>query len=111
MIAKLINGYPVPCPKHGEDVSGRYHTNLPKYYETHLDEAAEDVYYPVVYTEKPIGNYIESWEMQTVEGVMSIVQIWTEYTPQPEPMPVPDPYQMRADIDYIAMMGDYDIGG
>ncbi len=111
MIAKLVSGNLVPCPAQGVDVSGRMHTNLPRYYETHTDAAAEDGYYPVQYTDKPEGDYVSSWELQTVDCVQTIVQVWTPYTPEPEPMPVPDPYQMRADIDYIAMMGDFNIGG
>lgn len=109
MIAKLINGCPVPCPKQGADGSGNYHTNLPRFYENYLEIAATDGYYPVVYTEKPEGNYIDSWNLQLYEGAQSIVQIWTEYTPTPEP-PVPDIYKMQADIDYLLMMGDYDGG-
>lgn len=111
MIAKLVNGYPVPCPKTGADGSGKYHTNLPKFYENHLGIAADDGFYPVQYTEKPDGDYLASWELQTTQNGTMIVQIWTSYTPEPEPMPTPDPYQMRADIDYLAMMTGNDLGG
>lgn len=110
MIAKLINGVPVPCPKQGADGSGNYHTNLPKFYENHLEIAADDGYYPVVYTEKPEGYYIDSWSLQLYEGVQSIVQIWTEYTPTPEPIPV-NVEKLRADVDYIAMMEEIDLEG
>lgn len=110
MIAKLINGCPVPCPKQGADGSGNYHTNLPRFYENHLEIAADDGFYPVVYTEKPEGNYLPSWEIQTIESVQKIVQIWTEYTPTPEPIPV-DVEKLRADVDYIAMMEDIDLEG
>lgn len=95
MIAKLINGYPVPCPKHGEDGSGNHHTNLPRYYENHPDAASDAGYYPVRYTDKPDGDYLPSWELQEVEGVTIIVQLWTPYTPQPEPV---DPITERLEM-------------
>ena len=95
MIAKLVNGYPVPCPKKGADGSGSFHTNLPLYYARHLDVAAEDGYYPVQYTDKPDGDYLPSWELQEVEGVTMIVQLWTPYTPQPEPV---DPITERLEM-------------
>ena len=109
MIAKLTNGRLVPCPRQGRDGRGGLHTNLPLYYERHADAAERDGFYPVVYTDKPEGDYRSSWALQEVEGVMQIVQTWTEYTPEPEP-PVPDIYKMQADIDYLLMMGDYDGG-
>ena len=107
MIGKLENGAMRPCPKSGLDGSGVMHTNLAAFYEKHADTAAEDGFYPVQYTDKPEGNYLPSWELIGGE----IVQVWTEYTPQPEPEPAPDPFQMRADIDYLAMMTDNDLGG
>ena len=81
MIGKLENGNMIPCPKSGTDGNGILHTNLPAYYEKHLDRAGADSYYPVRYTEKPDGDYLPSWELIGGE----IVQVWTPYTPQPEP--------------------------
>ena len=106
MLARLINGCTVPCPKQGTDGSGSFHTNLPLYYARHLDVAAEDGYYSVRQTDKPDGDYRSSWALQEVEGVMQIVQTWTEYTPEPGPV---DPIMERMDeqdakIDYLAMM-------
>ena len=95
MIAKLANGHPVPCPQKGADGSGKMHTNLPLYYARHLDVAAEDGFYPVQYTDKPDGDYLASYEMQEVEGVTMIVQVWTPYTPQPEPV---DPITERLEM-------------
>lgn len=106
MIGRLENGNMIPCPKSGTDGNGILHTNLPAYYEKHLDIAAADGYYPVRYTEKPEGNYIYSWELQS--GV--IVQVWSPYEPQPEP-PYVDTIKLRADVDYIAMMTDVDLDG
>ena len=91
MIAKLVNGYPVQCPKRGEDGAGVYHTNLPRYYETHPDAAAAAGYYPMMYTDKPDGDYAPLWELQNGQ----IVQVWTEYTPQPEPE---DPVATRLEM-------------
>lgn len=107
MIGRLENGALYACPKSGLDGAGVMHTNLPAYYERHIDTAAADGYYPVRYTDKPEGNYLPSWDLIAGE----IVQVWTEYTPQPEPEPAPNPFQMRADIDYLAMMTDNDLGG
>ena len=105
MIAQLVDGRMIPCPKQGRDGVGHLHTNLQTYYEKHLDKAAADGYYPVKYTPQPIGYYTSAWELINGE----IVQTWTPYTPHPEP-PVPDIYKMQADIDYLLMMGDYDGG-
>ena len=110
MIATLVSGNLVPCPKRGTDGNGKFHTNLPLYYEHHLDVAMSDGYYPVKFTDKPEGNYRESWNIQLDDNVMKIVQIWTEYTPEPEPMPV-DIEKLRSDVDYIAMMTDVDLEG
>ncbi|MBQ7541354.1 MAG: hypothetical protein IJT44_03570 [Clostridia bacterium] len=81
MIAKLENGRLTVCPKCGRDGGRTMHTDLPKYYERNPAAAAEDGYYPVRYTEKPEGDYAPTWELQNGE----IVQVWTAYTPQPEP--------------------------
>ena len=108
MIARLSSeGRLIPCPQIGVDAFGRVHTNLRRFYELFPGVAARDGFYPVRFTDKPEGNYFDSFELRDNE----IVQVWTEYTPEPEPMPEPDPFQMRADIDYIAMMGDYDLEG
>lgn len=80
MIAKLVNGTLYPCPRRGS-ANGSYHTNLPKFYENHPSVAVSDGYYPVRYTEKPEGNYTPSWQLINNE----IVQMWTPYTPEPEP--------------------------
>lgn len=106
MIAKLVDGFPVPCPKTGKDGRGIPHTNLPLYYERNLERAAMDGYYPVHYTEKPIGDFVETWEL--IDG--EIVQVWVPYSPQPEPIPV-NVEKLRADVDYIAMMEDIDLDG
>lgn len=91
MIAKLENGKLVLCPKQGRDGRGGLHTNLPRYYEHHVAVAADDGYYPVVYTDKPEGDYTQSWELQNGD----IVQVWTPYTPEPEPE---DPVAARLDM-------------
>lgn len=91
MIARLTDGRLFPCPQHGQDGSGRLHTNLPLYYEKHPDAASQDGYYPVQYTDKPDGDYTSGWELQN--GV--IVQVWTAYTPEPEPV---DPVAERLDM-------------
>lgn len=91
MIGKLENGALYSCPKSGLDGSGVMHTNLPAYYEKHIDTAAADGYYPVRYTDKPEGDYLPSWELQYGE----IVQVWTPYEPQPEPA---DPIAERLDF-------------
>ena len=88
MIARLENGNIIPCPMNGQDGSGRQHSSLSLYYEKHPDIAAQDGYYPVRYTDKPEGDYQSSWELQNGE----IVQVWTPYTPEPEPV---DPYAER----------------
>ena len=106
MIARLIDGNMIPCPKQGRDGRGGLHTNLQTYYEKHLDKAALDGFYPVRYTDKPEGDYKSAWELINGE----IVQTWTPYTPQPEPIPV-DVDKLRADVDYIAMMEDIDLDG
>lgn len=85
MVAKLENGVLYPCPQHGCDGGGRYHTNLPRFYEHNPDIAVQDGYYPVTHTDKPDGDYLPSWELQEVEGIMQIVQVWSPYTPEPEP--------------------------
>ena len=96
MIARLDNGNLIPCPIQAPDGSGRWHTNMPRYYEQHPDMAAEDGYYPVQRTDKPAdGDYLPSWTLQEVEGVMMIVQVWTPYTPAPEPE---DPVTARLDM-------------
>lgn len=105
MIARLINGNISPCPFHGKDSNGRYHSNLTAYYERHLDEAKLDEYYPVRNTEKPEGNYTASWSLVNDE----ILQVWTPYTPVPEPDI--DLEKLRSDVDYIAMMSDIDLDG
>ena len=99
--ARIENGIVRFCPLVGTDGQGRRHTNLPKYYETAADR---DGWLELVETDKPDGNYAPQYAVQ--DG--KIVQTWE---PAEIPAPEPDPYQMRADIDYIAMMGDYDIGG
>lgn len=96
------------CPLHGADGLGRMHTNLPLFYGKHQEQAAEDGYFPVVYTERPEGYYTPSWELQEIKGVKKIVQVWTEYTPEPEP-PMIEPEKLRADVDYIAMMLDLEL--
>jgi len=110
MFAQLENGVLYPCPQHGCDGGGRPHTNLRRFYERNPDIAVQDGYYPVTHTDKPDGDYLPSWELQEVEGVTMIVQVWTPYTPQPEPIPV-DIEKLRADVDYIAMMEDIDLEG
>ena len=90
MIAKLANGVIYPCPKKGRDGTGRMHTNLPLFYEKHPTSSVSDGYYPVRYTDKPDGDYISSWELQNGE----IVQVWTEYTPQPEPQTIEERLDM-----------------
>ena len=99
--AKMENGVVRFCPKTGTDGQGRQHTNLPKYYETAEDR---DGWMEVVETDKPDGAYTPKYTVQ--DG--RIVQEWE---PEQIPEPEPDPYQMRADIDYLAMMGDIDLGG
>lgn len=106
MIARLIDGNIRPCPLHGKDGNGRYHSNLPSYYDKHLDIAAKDGYYPVRYVEKPEGDYTYEWQLINDE----IVQVWVPYTPEPEPMEVDLP-KLRSDVDYIAMMTDVDLEG
>ena len=91
MIGKLENGVLHPCPKSGLDGSGVMHTNLAAFYEKHADTAAEDGFYSVRYTDKPEGDYLPSWELIGGE----IVQVWTPYTPQPEPA---DPIAERLDF-------------
>lgn len=91
MIAKLVNGNLQPCPRHGVDALGRVHTNLCHYYEMNPGFAAKDGYYPVRHTDKPDGDYLPAWEMQGCE----IVQIWTPYTPEPEPA---DPVAERLEM-------------
>lgn len=91
MIARLSQGRLIPCPKQGRDGYGSLHSNLSGFYERHPDIAAEDGYYPVRYTEKPAGDYLPSWKFVSGE----IVQIWTEYTPEPEPE---DPVTARLDM-------------
>lgn len=81
MIAKLENGSLIPCPKQGRDGRGGLHTNLPQYYAAHPQRGAADGYYPVRQTPRPAGDQTMSWSMQDGE----IVQVWTPYTPQPEP--------------------------
>lgn len=108
MIAKLVSGNLVQCRKYGRDGSWRVHTDLPSYYAAHLDEAAVDGYYPVVFVPKPEGNCMASWTLQSYDGRLQIVQVWTPCDPQPEPV---DVERLRADVDYIAMMEDIDLGG
>lgn len=84
MIAKLVDGNLIQCPKQGQDGRGILHTNLPVFYDHHLALAAEDDYFPVQFTDKPEGNYMPSYKMQEVEGIMQIVQNWTPYTPEPD---------------------------
>ena len=91
MIVKLVDGKLVPCPKTGKDGRGIPHTNLPLYYERNLDTAEEDGFYPVQYSDKPDGDYLPSWELQSGR----IVQIWTPFTPEPEPE---DPVAARLDM-------------
>ena len=99
--AKITGGSIRFCPARGTDGQGRMHTNLPKYYET---AANRDGWMELVETDKPDGNYTPVYTEQNGK----IVQSWEPVT---EPLPEPDPYQMRADIDYLAMMGDIDLGG
>lgn len=95
MIAKLTNGIIYPCLIHGMDGRDRMHTNLPLYYEHNPDVAVVDGYYPVQYTDKPDGDYLPSWELQQINGVLTIVQVWTPYTPEPEPE---DPVAARLEM-------------
>ena len=94
--AKLIDSHVRFCPLTGVDGQGRMHTNLPRYYET---AANRDGYLEVVETDKPDGNYTPVYTEQNGK----IVQSWE---PVAELLPEPDPYQMRADIDYLYMMTD-----
>ena len=82
MIARLSQGSLIPCPKQGRDGYGKLHSNLSGFYERHPDIAAEDGYYPVRFTDKPDGDYVSSWIFSSGE----IVQVWTPYTPEPEPV-------------------------
>lgn len=91
MIARLSQGNLVPCPRQGRDGYGKLHTNLSGYYERHLDLAAEDGYYPVRFTDKPDGDYVSSWIFSSGE----ILQVWTPYTPEPEPE---DPVAARLEM-------------
>lgn len=105
MIAKLSGeGRLIPCPQIGVDAFGRVHTNLRRFYELFPGVAARDGFYPVRFTDKPEGNYVDSFELRDNE----IVQVWTEYTPEPEP-PEVDLEKLRSDVDYIAMMTDVDL--
>ena len=101
ILGKLINNILNLCPEQGKDSDGKYHTNLKKYCE---NKANHDGWKEVIYTDKPEGNYAPSWEIQNNQ----IIQIWTEYTPEPEPINI-DIEKMRSDIDYIAMMTDIDL--
>lgn len=47
MLAKLLNGKWVPCPKQGRDGRGGLHMDLPRFYTDNPHRAAEDGYYPV----------------------------------------------------------------
>ena len=99
--AKIIDNIMHFCPRTGIDAQGRMHTNLPRYYERATDR---DGYLEVVETDKPSGNYAPVYTEQNGK----IVQSWE---PVAESLSEPNPYQMRADIDYIAMMTNIDMKG
>ena len=108
MFARLEEGRLQSCwKKAGQDGSGRFHTNLPLYYEKNPEKAAEDGYYPVEHTPQPEEEregfyWSPRWELQEIEGVTKIVQVWHAEEIPPEPV---DPLEERdAKIDYLAMM-------
>ena len=72
--AKLEQGTIRHCPSRGRDGVGRYHTDLPRYYETAADRegwlelvetAPPEGDYRAVYTETD-GRILQSWEPVTV---------------------------------------------
>ena len=89
-LAKLENDRPRYCPQTGMDTQGRYHTNLPRYYEKR-DPQDRDGWLEVVYTDKPAGDYTDVYEI--ADG--RIVQRWQAFDPQPEPV---DPVAQRLDM-------------
>ena len=68
-----------PCPKTGKSIN-MFHTNLPKFYESHPNHAAEDGYYPLIPSEKPEGAYRPTYTLSDI----GIVQEW-EAIPAPPP--------------------------
>lgn len=81
MLAKLIAGKMIPCPKQGRDSRGGLHTDLPRFYKANPHRAAEDGVYPVRFTPCPAGMCTMGWTLRDAE----IVQVWSCGTGQPEP--------------------------
>ena len=66
MIVQYIDRYTVqPCPKTGKSIN-MFHTNLPKFYESHPNHAAEDGYYPLIPSEKPEGAYRPTYTLSDI---------------------------------------------
>ena len=110
MFARLEEGLLRSLAKAGKDGSGRFHTNLPLYYEKHPDEAEKDGYCPVEKTPMPEERegfyWSPRWELQEREGVTTIVQVWDAVEIPPEPV---DPIEeLTAKVDYVAMMTGVD---
>ncbi len=88
MLARLIDGRMIPCPKQGRDGRGGLHTDLPRYYADHPHRCAEDGYYPVRFAKRPAGDPAMGWTLRNGE----IIQVWTENTPRSD-----DPILARLD--------------
>ncbi|MCQ2308199.1 MAG: hypothetical protein MJ000_11670 [Bacteroidales bacterium] len=101
-LVKLENGRLVFCPKSG--ISGGYHhTNLPKYYADHPEEAKKDGWMELRETQRPDGNYYATYAIKNGE----VVQEWRKIL---DPEHTIDPIEkLRADVDYIAMETGVDL--
>ena len=101
--AKLIESTHIVRAPHDGISDGRYHTDLPRFYQKHPDKAAVDGFFELVKTDKPEGYY----EPRYTKDGAKIYQTWEPFTPpEPEPDPLVEQVEQTASVvDYNIMMG------
>lgn len=104
---KIIDEHNISfCPKTGKSIN-MFHTNLPRFYETHPDRAAEDEYYPLIPSEKPDGNYLPTYTLSD----NGIVQGWEQIT-TPVSVQIDELKQQLAETDYkVIKCAEYQAAG
>jgi hypothetical protein len=94
------------CPTSGKSIN-MFHTNLPRFYETHTDRAAEDGYYPLITSEKPEGNYLPTYTLSDI----GVVQGWEQIT-TPVSVQIDELKQQLAETDYkVIKCAEYQAAG
>jgi hypothetical protein len=88
------------CPTSGKSIN-MFHTNLPKFYETHTDRAAEDGYYPLITSEKPDGVYRPTYTLSDI----GVVQGWELIPEQPPQLTVEDVALAVAELTQVMLGG------